>query len=72
MILTSRALRTGTAVLAVTAGLVAAAGPVAAESPLDSGSGSLGTGSSTLVQSVLTAIGCYVGANSCGSIIIPL
>ncbi|MEV4207453.1 hypothetical protein [Nocardia salmonicida] len=69
MTLTTRALRTGTAALAITAGLVAAAGPAAAESP--SGSSSLGTGSSSLLQSVFTAIGCAVGANSCGSIIIP-
>ncbi|MGW6123882.1 hypothetical protein ACWFRF_32935 [Nocardia sp. NPDC055165] len=72
MTLTSRALRTGTAALAITAGLITAAGPATAEAPLGSGSDSSGTGSSSLVQSVLTAIGCAVGANSCGPIVIPL
>ncbi|MFC8386287.1 hypothetical protein [Nocardia sp. NPDC057272] len=72
MTLIGRALRTGAAALAITAGLVTAAGPAAAEAPSGSGSSSLGTGSSALVQSVLTAIGCAVGANSCGPIVIPL
>ncbi|MEU0541643.1 hypothetical protein ABZ319_17405 [Nocardia sp. NPDC005978] len=71
MTITTRALRTGTAALAISAGLIAAAGPATAEAPAGSGSGSLGTGSAGLVQSVLTAIGCYVGANNCGPIVIP-
>ncbi|MFD4432546.1 hypothetical protein [Nocardia sp. NPDC058497] len=71
MNLTTRALRTGTAAFVITVGLVTAAGPAAAESPLVSDSSSLGTGSADLLQSVFTAIGCAVGANSCGPIVIP-
>ncbi|MFE3543873.1 hypothetical protein ACFXK0_12975 [Nocardia sp. NPDC059177] len=70
MTLSSRAVRTGTVVLAITAGLATGAGTAAAESPSDSGS-ALGTGSAELAQSLFTAIGCYVGANNCGSIVIP-
>ncbi|WP_336081269.1 hypothetical protein [Nocardia sp. SSK8] len=68
MMSTTRAARTVTAALALTAALVAAAGPAAAESP---SSGSAGTGSAELAQSLFTAIGCYVGANTCGPIVIP-
>ncbi|MGX1812063.1 hypothetical protein ACWIGI_40635 [Nocardia sp. NPDC055321] len=68
---TSRIVRTGAAVVAITAGLITAAGTATAEAPAASGSSSLGTGSASLVQSILTAIGCYVGANNCGPIVIP-
>lgn len=67
MSLPTRAVRTGAAVLAITAGLVTFAGPAVAQtSPSPAG-----TGSAEWAQSVFAAIGCAVGANSCGSIVIP-
>ncbi|MFB7873723.1 hypothetical protein ACFC06_00620 [Nocardia sp. NPDC056064] len=62
--------RTATAALAITAALLTTAAPATAESSLTPGDLAAATGSSAL-QSLFTAIGCYVGANNCGSIVIP-